>query len=229
MTASSDAKAAIMARIRQATGGGAGASLSGGAAAGAPAGGKRVGVPLRALRARSDLIADFKQRLLDQKAVVEEVAAAEFLPAAVLHCLEAHKMPLKIRCGAEPFYERLAWSAQGTLQRSLGPASPATSASLSHAVAGIAETGTLVLASGEDNPVTLTFLPDLHIVTVLESKIVGGLEDAFDVCRSRFGTGGLPRTLNFVSGASRTGDIGGQLVMGAHGPRKLAVLVIKGV
>lgn len=188
----------------------------------------RIGVPARALRPRPERITDFKMRLLEQKVIVEDVAAPEFVPAAVIHVLETARMGLRIRCGAEPYYEKMPWPAKASLERTLGAASPTTAAALSHAIAGIAETGTLVLASGEENPVTLTFLPELHIVTVEESMIVGGLEDAFDVVRARYGRGRMPRTLNLVSGASRTGDIGGQLVMGAHGPRKLAVLVVKG-
>ncbi len=38
--------------------------------------------------------------------------------------------------------------------------------------------------------------------------------------------GTMPRTLNLVTGASRTGDIGGRIVMGAHGPRRLAVFLL---
>ena len=38
--------------------------------------------------------------------------------------------------------------------------------------------------------------------------------------------GTMPRTLNLVTGASRTGDIGGRIVMGAHGPRRVAVFLL---
>lgn len=214
-------RVAMLARIR--------AALGGGEVSGAPAAPQgRICVPARALKSKTERIADFKMRLLEQKVVVEDVAAPEFVPASVINILEVARMAPRIRCGAEPFYEKMPWPAKASLERTLGAASPTTAAALSHAIAGFAETGTLVLASGEENPVTLTFLPDLHIVTVEESMIVGGLEDAFDMVRARYGRGRMPRTLNLVSGASRTGDIGGQLVMGAHGPRKLAVLVVKG-
>lgn len=224
MSAPSAQKAAMLARIRGALGksGPAPETARGGAL---PQ--QRIAVPVRARRAPAESVQDFRQRLADQKVIVETLAAPEQIPAAVVRALEAARLPLKIRLGAEPAFDKLPWAGVPALQRSKGAASPATAAALSHAIAGIAETGTLVLASGEDNPVTLTFLPDLHIVTVEERTIVGGLEDAFDVVRARFGQGRMPRTLNLVSGASRTGDIGGQLVMGAHGPRTLVVLVIR--
>jgi L-lactate dehydrogenase complex protein LldG len=91
-------------------------------------------------------------------------------------------------------------------------------------VAGVAETGTLVLASGPDNPVTLTFVPDTHVVVVEAQTIVGSYEEA--VMRLLRELGQLPRTLNLVSAPSRTGDIGGKIVMGAHGPRRLAVVLV---
>jgi L-lactate dehydrogenase complex protein LldG len=97
---------------------------------------------------------------------------------------------------------------------------------LSHAVAGIAETGTLMLASGPENPVTITFLPETSIVVLRASDLVGPYEPAFDRIRERYGRGIMPRTLNFVSGASRTADVGGRLVMGAHGPRRFCVVIV---
>jgi L-lactate dehydrogenase complex protein LldG len=38
----------------------------------------------------------------------------------------------------------------------------------------------------------------------------------------------MPRTLNLVSGPSRTADIGGRIVIGAHGPRRLMVVIVGG-
>jgi L-lactate dehydrogenase complex protein LldG len=97
---------------------------------------------------------------------------------------------------------------------------------MSWAAAAVAETGTLVLASGPDNPVTITFVPETHIVVVGRSQVAGHYEDAWTAVRERFGDREMPRTVNFVSGPSRTADIGGKLVLGAHGPRRLCVVVV---
>jgi L-lactate dehydrogenase complex protein LldG len=107
-----------------------------------------------------------------------------------------------------------------------GRAHPDDEVSLSYAVAGAAETGTLVLASGPDNPVTLNYLPETHMVVLDAATLVGPYEDAIDIVRSRFGIGVMPRTLNLISGPSRTSDIGGKTVMGAHGPRHLAIFIV---
>lgn len=107
-----------------------------------------------------------------------------------------------------------------------GAAAPNDAVGLSHALAGIAETGTLVVAAGVDNPVTLAFLPETHIIVVDRSKIVTTYEAALTVVRDTFGEKGMPRTLNYISGASRTADIGGKIVIGAHGPRTLGVIVV---
>jgi L-lactate dehydrogenase complex protein LldG len=143
--------------------------------------------------------------------------------------LAAAELPQRIRTGADARLATLPWDEGWGVDRCVGPAVKGDAAALAYAVAGIAETGTLMLASGPDNPVTLSFLPELEIVAVDASTIVGSLEDALALVRGRNGRDvcTMPRTVNLVSAASRTGDIGGRLVMGAHGPRQLVVLVVK--
>jgi L-lactate dehydrogenase complex protein LldG len=95
--------------------------------------------------------------------------------------------------------------------------------------AGIAETGTLMMVSGPETPSTMNFLPDTEIVVVRDGQIVAGYEDAWDRLRARQkerGEEGLPRTVNFVTGPSRTGDIEQRLVLGAHGPRRLHLVLV---
>jgi L-lactate dehydrogenase complex protein LldG len=140
---------------------------------------------------------------------------------------------LRLRRGSDRLLARLPWADASGLKVSEGPATGETEVGLSRASAGIAETGTLLLASGPDNPVTLAFLPDTHIVVLAKSAIVGSYEEAVERIESGGGQGDegarpLPRTLNFITGASRTGDIGGRIVMGAHGPRRLAVVLVDG-
>lgn len=98
-------------------------------------------------------------------------------------------------------------------------------AALTHAWAAVAETGTLVLSSNAASPASLAFLPELHIVALARQDIVASFEDAFARLTSENGSRRLPRAVNLVSGASRTGDIGGKIVKGAHGPRRLSVIL----
>jgi L-lactate dehydrogenase complex protein LldG len=184
-------------------------------------------VPERAQRPKDELRRLFKTFLEGQSATVVEAAGAADVPKAIGRYLRSHNLPLRLRVGGDAYLSELAWQTEPALERLRGPAAGTDDVGLSHASAGVAETGTLVLASGADNPVTLNFLPETHIVVVEDKDLVGGYEEVWQKIRTRFGRRNMPRTVNFVSGPSRTADIGGQLVMGAHGPRRLCVILVK--
>ena len=95
-----------------------------------------------------------------------------------------------------------------------------------HAEAGVAETGTLVLLSGPDNPTTINFLPDTHVVVVRAADILGDYESVWRRLRERLGPGVMPRLVNLVTGPSRSADIEQTLLLGAHGPRALHIIVV---
>jgi L-lactate dehydrogenase complex protein LldG len=162
-----------------------------------------------------------------QSATFIEVASGADVPAAVARFLRSTNLPLRVRVGDDAYLHGLDWQREPALERQSGPAQGGDEVGLSHATAAVAETGTLVMASGADNPVTLNFLPETHIVVVEEKALVGGYEGAWEKVRARFGRRAMPRTVNFISGPSRTADIGGQLVMGAHGPRRLCVILVR--
>lgn len=176
----------------------------------------------------AELLALFKAHIAALGADLIEVPAPAEIPAAIAGYLKARRQPLRLRAGSDPLLSELAWDQVGGPTIDHGPAQAGDSAGLSRAVAGVAETGTLVLASSPHNPVTLAFVPDTHLVVVRAETIVPGYEQAAELVRAEMGGKGLPRTLNLVTGASRTGDIGGQIVMGAHGPRRLAVILVAG-
>ena len=98
--------------------------------------------------------------------------------------------------------------------------------SVTGAFAGVAETGTLVLASGPEAPTTLNFLPDDHIVVLREHRLVRYLEDAWALLRKELG--GMPRTVNCITGPSKTADVEQVIQEGAHGPRRLLVVLVRG-
>ncbi len=93
---------------------------------------------------------------------------------------------------------------------------------ISRAVAAIAETGSLILASSAQTPTTVNFLPETHLVLVAEADIRESLEDLWPELRAK---GEWPRTLNQITGPSRTGDIELTLQIGVHGPRALLIVV----
>jgi L-lactate dehydrogenase complex protein LldG len=177
-------------------------------------------------KSAADLTTLLKTQLATALATVISVPNAEDVPAAIAGYLRTHNLPSRIRIGADETLARMPWGATTALDVRHGRAEPGDEVTVSHAVAAVAETGTLALASGPDNPVTLTFLPETHIVVVDASAVVGPYEDVWDRLRQQYGTGSMPRTLNFVSGPSRTADIGGKIVIGAHGPRRLCVVLV---
>ena len=99
---------------------------------------------------------------------------------------------------------------------------------VSPAFAGVAETGTLVMASGPENPTTLNFLPDNHIVVLQAQDIAGDFESVWARLREARGKGAMPRTLNMITGPSRSADIEQTLLLGAHGPRNLHIVLVGG-
>lgn len=182
-------------------------------------------LPARARRPASELVQQFVAIQSGLGVDLIEVGSAADIPLAVVGYLSGLGLPCRLRRGSDPFLAALPWPLSTDLIIDVGAARDGDTVGLSRAVAGVAETGTLALASGADNPVTLGFLPDTHIVVLRADTIVGSYEEACALVRAAAG-GAMPRTLNLVTGASRTGDIGGKIVIGAHGPRRLAIFLL---
>ena len=106
---------------------------------------------------------------------------------------------------------------------SFGSTSGEHSICISKAIAGIADTGTLVLASSATSPTLLNFLSEHHVV-ILESKLIMSNKSEFWRWLSAHEKA-LPRALNFISGPSRTADIEQTIQIGAHGPRHLTLII----
>lgn len=183
-------------------------------------------VPGRARQDEGRLRALFMAQLRAANATVLEAADESSVPGIIAGYLRTQNLPFSVRAGGDPWLAALDWTREPALVIEAGPAKPSDEVGLTHAVAGVAETGTLVLASGPENPVTVTFLPETSVILVRARDLVGPYEAAFDRIRARYGRGSMPRTLNLVSGPSRTADVGGRLVTGAHGPRRLCVVLV---
>ena len=176
-------------------------------------------VPARATVAGGDAVVAFVARLKAAAITVVEAPHFDDVPRLAADYLRANNLPARLRMGAEPDLAALTWAPTEILA---GRASATDEVSLSKAFAGVAETGTLVMLSGPANPTTLNFLPETQIVVIRASDVVGGYEQTWDRIRS---AGAMPRTVNWISGPSRTADIEQTIVMGAHGPRRLHVIL----
>ena len=132
---------------------------------------------------------------------------------------------MSVRRGDDPLLASTPWEREGALEVTTGRSDGHQLASVSHAFRGVAETGTLVLTSGGDNPTTHNFLPEHHIVVLDAKDVVGDYESVWDALRKKVGAK-MPRTVNWITGASRSADIEQVLLNGAHGPKGLHVIIV---
>jgi len=182
-------------------------------------------VPKRGQLPARERVALFAKMLEDAAGSLTPVATAADVPVAVGDFLRRHNLPLAVRRGDDALLAGLPWQHEPALEVSTGPSDGRQLASISHAFGGVAETGTLVLTAGADNPTTLNFLPDNHVVVIEAKDIAGDFERVLERLRERFGVA-LPRVVNFITGPSRSADIEQTLILGAHGPRRLHVIVV---
>lgn len=184
---------------------------------------------IRPARGEGDLeqrIAIFAAQARSVSASVDIVANHEEAAAAIAAFLRRHNLPARLRMGTDERLAGLPLAAQ-SLEVSTGVSDGSDLNALSHAEAGVSETGTLLLVSGAHNPSTLNFLPDNHIVILRADAIAPVYEDAFAHVRARYGKGDMPRTVNLITGPSRSADIEQKLLLGAHGPRRLHVVIVR--
>jgi L-lactate dehydrogenase complex protein LldG len=176
-----------------------------------------------------DLVARFLQRATDMQSTVERIADRRDIPSSVVRYVDALDLPPALAAQKShagvcwPEFADLDWAAAG-LAIEARPTSGDDRLGITGAFCAIAETGTLVVLAGADTPTATTLLPDTHIAVVRADRIVSGMEEAFALVRRE--RGGLPRAVNLISGPSRTGDIEQTIVLGAHGPYRVHVLVL---
>lgn len=169
-------------------------------------------------------LATFRAEAERAQATVAEVPAWSDAPAEIARFLREHNCPASVRMGADPRLSDLPWDAT-SLDVLHGPSDGHDANAVSAGFAGIAETGSLALVSGVDNPTTLNFLPDNHVVVLAREDVLPDYESAISRLRLAYGKGDAPRTVNFICGPSRSADIEQTLLLGAHGPRRLHIVI----
>ena len=168
-----------------------------------------------------ELLPRFRERCIAMMSSVAEVASLAQVPQAVAKYLTGNKLPLRGVCWTQ--FADLDWAGAG-LQIAARPANGDDKVGITGTYCALAENGTLMLLSGQDNHATTSLLPDNHIAIVPASRIVRAMEDGWDLLRREHGS--PPRQVNFISGPSRTADIEMTLVMGAHGPFTVHVIIV---
>lgn len=142
--------------------------------------------------------------------------------AVVSAHVERHALPFELVVAPDPALEGIVWSNRFVIERRAARGEDRVS--VTGAYAGVAETGTVVLLSGPQSPTTLNFLPDDHIIVLRTARIVLHLEDVWARIRKEYDS--IPRTVNCITGPSKTADVELTIQEGAHGPRRLHVILV---
>jgi L-lactate dehydrogenase complex protein LldG len=170
-----------------------------------------------------NLVERFVREAQKMSTTVEEVDGLAAVPAAAQRYLA--ELGLAKEAVAWQSLAALDWAAAGLTVEFRKP-EDRDLVGLTGCFCATAETGTLVLLSSPQTWASGALLPETHIAVVPASRIVAGHEDAFALIRAERGE--LPRAVNFVSGPSRTGDIEQTIILGAHGPYRVHVIVVHG-
>jgi L-lactate dehydrogenase complex protein LldG len=185
-------------------------------------------LPARAQLLPKAQVALFQPMAEEAAATIARVSDRSQIPGAIAEYLARENLPARLRLSTEAEIAGLPWSTRPLLEITKGATDGSDEVSVTGGYAGIAETGTLMLASGAERPTTLNFLPETHIVVLPADRVVGALEQAWAKLRAEIGAGNMPRTVNFITGPSRSADIEQTLQMGAHGPRRLHIILVDG-
>ena len=183
-------------------------------------------VPQRAQIPHAEQLDLMEKMLRDLSATVVRLDDEAKVPQAVADYLKNENLPPKLRLAPRDDLRALPWDGQPLLEVDEGIAEAEDATSVTGAFAAVAETGTLIMASGPEAPITLNFLPENHIVVLRASQVTGTYEEAWQRLRQMSGPGEMPRAVNMITGPSRTGDIEQTILLGAHGPRRLHVLLV---
>jgi L-lactate dehydrogenase complex protein LldG len=155
---------------------------------------------------------------------VQRLARLGEVPAAVSTYLRDHNQPQRVVVAPDPILDQAGWEQRPLLRVRRGAADPDDGAAVTLAPAAVAETGTLLLTSAPERPTLLAFLPETSIVVLFAGDVDGAYEQSW--ARLRESLGEPPRSVNLITGPSRTGDIAQKIELGAHGPKRLLILIV---
>jgi len=180
-------------------------------------------IPERVQLGHQGLVALFVEKAEAAHATVARLDSVDDVPQAVAAYLAEWGLPPEVKIAPDPQLRARSWDGLSVTE---GLPGDNEQAAVTGSFRAVAETGTLMLISSPEHPTTLNYLPDNHIVVLRAADVVGAYEDAWDAVRAL--PGGVPRSVNFVTGPSRTADIEQTLQLGAHGPRRLHILLVGG-
>jgi L-lactate dehydrogenase complex protein LldG len=187
-------------------------------------------IPARSRVPRPEQVALFIRNVEKEFGSVDRVTDAAEIPGAVAEYLAAQNLEPRFVMAPHPDLQALPWADKPLLTFEARRAEATDTVSVQHGYAAIAETGTLMLPSDPARPTTLNILAETEIVILRTSRIHGAYEEAWDTLRRErtdpVSGGFMPRNVMLVTGPSRSADIEQTLELGAHGPRRLHIILL---
>jgi L-lactate dehydrogenase complex protein LldG len=207
-----EARQAILQALRSGTKTKAGPATQGASHGHAPG-------PLPALKAEA--VEQFCQKLEAGGATVSRATAPGELVDSVMEFLQGHGQEMRLCIAPHPLLAGLAWPPPMAAEiRQVNAGDPSV---LTVAAYGIAESGSVVMLSGMETASEANFLPDNFICMVRCQDILAHQEEVWARLRQ---AGPMPAVVNLISGPSRTADVEQTIQLGAHGPRRMHVIVM---
>jgi L-lactate dehydrogenase complex protein LldG len=170
-----------------------------------------------------EALARFRSRALAAASTLDQAETLAGVPDAVARYLTRMNLPRSVVVWPE--LAHLDWQASG-IEAQARKATGSDRVGVTGCFCAIAETGTLLQLSAATRPASTSLVPETHIAVVPTARIVSGMEEAWALVRAECAV--LPRAVNFISGPSRTADIEQTLVLGAHGPYRVHVILLDG-
>jgi L-lactate dehydrogenase complex protein LldG len=167
-------------------------------------------------------LALFIDRLGAARATSERIRSLAEAPEAAARYLAGQNLPARLTVAPE-LRARLDFAGSTLILDDSLPVDDGA-AVLAGCVAAVAETGTFVAASGPTRDPRLNYLAETLIILVGTDQVVPAYEEIWNRLRVRTGKE-APRLVSFITGPSRTADIEQTIEWGAHGPRRLHVLI----
>ena len=178
------------------------------------------------LQVQPSITGDLLERYCDKHVAVhgtfDRLTGTTGIIDALDHYLQKHELTPELITGAGAILDGLDWPEGWQVERR--PAGVLDRIVISEAFAGIAETGTLAFLSTPQTPTSHLFLGEDHLVVLDTSRIIRHQEEVWQWLRSEYST--FPRTVNLITGPSKTGDVEQTIEYGAHGPRRIHVFLI---
>lgn len=183
--------------------------------------------PARATGGAAELRARFIEQAEFAAASIAVAASPDGIAAAVAAYVASMQGESDVAVTPDDGLDAVRWDE--VLSRfHVGAPTASDRVTVTGAIAGIAETGTVLVRCGPSVANAAHLLSEAHIVVLPAERIVGGYEQAWRLLRAAAPEGALPRAATFITGPSRTADIEKTPQIGVHGPRRLHIVLVDG-